>query len=554
MSSPEPPVNSTPDLPPTVMGMRKGPNFWLTFVAVVVSMILSALDLTAVSTALPTITDDLKGGDSFSWVGSAYALSSTAILPLSGRLADIFGRRPVMLVSIVFFALGSALAGAAQNMHMLIAARAVQGVGGGGIINLAEIIVSDLVPLAERGIYQGILGLTWAFASGIGPPIGGAFAEKASWRWLFYLNLPLTGIAFVLVLLFLRVRTPGGSVRTKLARVDWLGNLIVIAGTTLAIMGLTWGGIRYPWTSVHVLAPLIIGLVLIVCFFIYESQVPDEPTMPWDILTNRTTVGGFMTTLVHGITSISIIYYMPVFFQACLGASPLRSSVQMLPTALVIAPFALVTGGTTQVISRYRPANIAGWVLTVVGFGVLTLLRANSSEGQWIGYQILAAAGTGLIFPAPIFPILAPLPVSRTAAALAFFAFLRAFGQTWGVTIGSTILQNELKKKLPADFVSQFPQGSEIAYAAIPQIGSLPEPLRTQVRTAFASSIDVIWKTMIGIAGLGLLSTLLLKEIPMAQHTDDSFGLHEEKRRSDDEEKTVADVNVVSPLGRSAKS
>lgn len=123
MSSPEPPVNSTPDLPPTVMGMRKGPNFWLTFVAVVVSMILSALDLTAVSTALPTITDDLKGGDSFSWVGSAYALSSTAILPLSGRLADIFGRRPVMLVSIVFFALGSALAGAAQNMHMLIAAR-----------------------------------------------------------------------------------------------------------------------------------------------------------------------------------------------------------------------------------------------------------------------------------------------------------------------------------------------------------------------------------------------------------------------------------------------
>ncbi|KAJ7485019.1 iron permease [Mycena galericulata] len=505
----------------------KGRNFWLTFSAVIVTIFLSALDLTAVATALPTITDKLHGGNLFVWVGSAYALSSTAILPLSGRLADIFGRRPLMLSSIFFFALGSALAGSAQNMHMMIAARTIQGVGGGGIINLCEIIVSDLVPLSERGIYQGILGLTWSFASGIGPPIGGALAST-QWRWLFYLNLPLSGIAFVLVSIFLRVRTPPGSMREKLARVDWIGNGIGISGITLAILGLTWAGSSYPWGSAHVLAPLIIGLVLIIAFMLYELRMPHElePTVPYDILSNRNSLSGYLSTFFHGITSISIIYYLPVYFQACFDATPIRSGVDMLATALVVAPFALIAGILVQVLNRYMPSNIAGWVLTIIGFGLLSLLTADSTVGQWVGYQFVAAAGTGMIFAATVFPILAPLSVARTAAALGFFAFCRAFAQTWGLTIASTILQNELAKNLPVAFTSQFAAGFEIAYAAIPTIHALPEPLKSEVRAAFADSMRVVWRTMIGISGAGLLTCVLLTEVPMVQHTDETYGLH----------------------------
>ncbi|EMD39201.1 hypothetical protein CERSUDRAFT_112880 [Gelatoporia subvermispora B] len=524
--------------------LNKGRAFWLTMIAVTMSLFLSALDLTGVATALPTITADLNGGDNFVWVGSAFALSSTAVLPLSGGLADIFGRRPIMLISIAFFAIGSALAGAAQSMNMLIAARAIQGVGGGGIINLTEIITSDLVPLAERGIYQGMLGLTWSFASGIGPPIGGSLAEKASWRWLFYLNLPLTGIAFFLVLFFLRVRTPPGSMREKLRRVDWTGNAIVVVGTTMAVIGLTWAGIKYPWGSGRVLGLLISGLFLIGVFVVYEAKVPVEPTIPWEVVNNRTSISGFASTFVHGITSISIIYYLPVFFQACLGASPIRSGVDMLATALVVAPFALVCGAMVQIMKKYRPANATGWLLTIIGFGLLTLLKATSNIGQWVGYQLVAAAGTGMIFAGTVFPILAPLPVSRTAAALAFFAFMRAFAQTWGITISATILQNELKKKLPEAFLAQFPQGTEIAYAAIPQIGNLPEPLRSEVRAAFASSMAVIWKTMIGIAGLGVLTLFGLKEVEMKMFTDDAFGLTEaQKQRKHDEEATITGSN-----------
>ncbi|GBE86270.1 Efflux pump FUS6 [Sparassis crispa] len=545
MSSPQskPIPTATLSAAPVDSKPKKGSAFWLSFLALAVSIFLSAIDLTAVGTALPTVTKALNGGDDFSWVGSAYALTSTAILPLSGSLADIFGRKPIMLVSIAFFAVGSAIAGASHNMHMLIAARAVQGIGGGGIINLTEIIVSDLVPLAERGVYQGLIGLVWAVASGIGPPVGGAFAQHGAWRWLFYMNLPLTGVAFALVVIFLRVRSPNGSILTKLARVDWSGSAIIMAGSTLVIIGLTWGGIQYPWSSANVLAPLIIGLVLIGAFFVFEAKVPREPTIPWEVVTNRTSLGGFVGTFVHGLASISVIYYLPVYFQACLNASPIRSGVQSLPTALVIAPFAMICGVTVQIMNKYRPVNAMGWILMIIGLGLLCLLKANSDASQWIGFQIVAAAGTGLIYASTVFAILAPLPVERTASALAFFAFLRAFGQTWGITISSTILQNELKRNIPAAFASQFPQGSEIAYSAIPIIPTLPEPLRTEVRVAFASSMATVWKTMIGICGLGFLSVLLLKEIPMLKYTDGTYGLHEQEPL-EDTEKAVSDDTV----------
>ncbi|KAI0637536.1 iron permease [Trametes polyzona] len=515
-------------------GSNKGSAFWLSFTAILVAMFLSALDLSAVPTALPTITEDLNGGDKFVWIGSAYGLSSAAVLLLSGRFADIFGRKPVMLSSITLFTIGSILAGVSKSMDMLIAARVIQGIGGGSIINMAEIITSDLVPLAERGIYQGMIVLVWALAAGVGPVIGASLAQKASWRWIFYLNLPLTGIAFVLVMVFLRVRSPAGSVWEKLARVDWIGNILMAAGTTLALLGLTWGGIHYPWDSAHVLVPLVLGLFLMGLFFVYEITIPAEPTLPLEVIANRTSASAYFATFIHGITSISAIYYLPVYFQACLGASPLRSSVQTLPTALVIAPFALLCGLTVKMTNKYRPVNVVGWVISIVGFGLLCLLRADSSTAQWVGFQFLMSVGTGIIYASTIFAILAPLPISRNASALAFYTFCRTFAQTWGITISGTILQNQLNNRLPPAFAAQFPAGVEISYAAIPIIGRLEPALRDEVRVAFADSMTVIWQVMVGLCGLGILSLLLLKEMPMLKHTDETYGLDLQNKGSTD--------------------
>ncbi|KAJ7499373.1 MFS general substrate transporter [Mycena latifolia] len=525
---------------PAAKAAPKSRAFYMSFLAIMVATFLSALDLTAIGTALPTIAtalNDTKGD--YTWVGSAYALSSTAFIPLSSNLADAFGRRPIMLICIAFFAVGSALAGASQNMKMMIAARAIQGIGGGGIINLSEILTADLVPLAERGLYQGLLGLVWSFASSIGPPIGGALANEGNkaWRWLFYLNLPLTGLAFILVWVFLSVRQPEGSIRSKLAQVDWIGNVIVIVGTGLAIIGMTWGGIRYSWASAQVLAPLIIGFSLLGVFAIYEAKVPRRPTIPLDVIGNRTSLSGLLTTAAHGIVSISIIYYLPVFFQACFGASPIRSAVDFLPGALITAPFAFVAGAVVTIVKKYRAVNWIGWMVAIIGVGLMSLLRQDASVGQWVGFQVVTAIGTGMLFSAPVFPLLAPLPVNRAASALALFSFTRAFFQTWGITISSTILQNMLEKKLPADFVAQFPPGFEIAYAAIPAIKLLEEPLRTQVQAAFAESMAVIWQVMIGIAGLGLLFSFLMAEVPMDTTVDESYALKEKEKAPDVEKR-----------------
>ncbi|KAJ7229116.1 iron permease [Mycena pura] len=505
--------------------LKKSRAFYMSFLAIMVATFLSALDLTAVGTALPTIANSLNDtkGD-YTWVGSAYALSSTAFILLSGSLADAFGRRPIMLISITFFAVGSALAGASRNMSMMIAAR---GIGGGGIVTLSEILTADLVPLAERGLYQGLVGFVWSFASAIGPPIGGALANEGhTWRWLFYLNLPLTGIAFMLVFLFLSVRHPEGTVQSKLARVDWIGNIIVVLGSGLTIIGLTWGGIRYSWVSVQVLAPLIIGLSLLVAFGVYEAKVPSYPAIPLDVIGNRTSLSGLLATAVHGITSI-------LYFQACFGASPIRSAVDLFPVAFITAPFAFVAGAVVTVSKKYRPVNWIGWCFSIIGFGLLSTLREDSSTGKWVGYQVVGAMGIGILFAAPVFPTLSPLPNNRAASALALFSFARAFFQTWGITIASTILQNKLEKNLPAAFVAQFPAGFEIAYAAIPVIKTLEQPLKKEVQAAFAESMAVIWQVMIGVAGLGLLMSLLMAEVPMDTTVDQNYALKEREERAD---------------------
>ncbi|TFY54573.1 hypothetical protein EVJ58_g8782 [Rhodofomes roseus] len=442
----------------------------------------------AVSVALPTIVQELHGS-TFIWIGSAYTLAGTAFIPLGGGLAQIFGRRIVILASLAIMSLGSALCGSAKNMTYLIAGRtAVQGLGGGGISATTAIIISDLVPLRERGLFNGLIGIAWAMSSGIGPIVGGALAQSGQWRWLFYLNLPICGIAAVIMIVCLRVKTPPGTLGEKVRRVDWRGTLLIIAATTACVIGLTWSGIQYSWGSAAVLVPLILGLAGIVGFMTFESIVPDYPLVPRTLISTVTGVSGYMQTFVMPILMIGIIYYIPVYLQACKGASAIRSGVDVLSFSLVLAPVGLSGGAFTNSTGRYRPPMWLAWAALMLGI----------------------------------------VHVSQNGLALAFFMFLRNFAMVWGVTIGGTVLQNELQKHLPSSFAAQFPEGSAIAYATIPIISQLPEPLKTEVRTAFASSLKVVWEVLLGIAGLGLLSSLFMKGLPLHSTVDDEWGLEQE--------------------------
>ncbi|EKM52354.1 uncharacterized protein PHACADRAFT_198415 [Phanerochaete carnosa HHB-10118-sp] len=226
---------------------RRGIRFWLIILAVCMFVFLSALEFSAVATALPTITHDLNGGK-FVWIASAYGLASTVFLPASGGMADIWSCKPFMLLWLGMFGLESTLCSEAQNMNWLIAAR-IQGVGGGGILSVSSIIILDLVPLRERATYNGLIGMTWGVAAAIGPIIGGALAQHSAWRWLFYLNLPITGVATLLIAAFLRVWTPGGLFSEKLSRMDWIGNVLIIGSSSLIVISLTWGRVKFSWSS-----------------------------------------------------------------------------------------------------------------------------------------------------------------------------------------------------------------------------------------------------------------------------------------------------------------
>ncbi|KAI4525345.1 MFS general substrate transporter [Schizophyllum commune Loenen D] len=504
---------------------HKGPRFWLIFCSICLSLFAAALELTVVSTALPTIASDLHI-DEFTWVGSAYALASTAFLPMSGAMAEVFGRRPALLFCLACFFLGSGICGGASNSSMMLAGRTVQGLGGGGIQALGYIVLADITTLRERGVYASLFGLTWSIASLIGPIVGGTLADKGQWRWIFYMNLPIAGVASVLVGVLLNLPTPPGSMKEKLAKIDWIGNVIVIGSTTSAAIGLTWGGVTAPWDSAQTLAPLIIGLVGLVFFMVYEAKWAKNPLVPFHVVNNRTSVSGYLQTFISAVGALCLTYMYPVYFQAVKNATPIKSGVYLLGMSALV-PAAIVAGVMVKKTGRYRPQMLVGWCLPVIGTGLMSTLHAYHTVGRAIGYLVIVAVGIGAVYSTTMFPIQAPLPVQSSALSLSFMSFVRAFAGIWGVTIGSTVLQNQANKKLPQWFKDQLPGGIDVAYSAIPRIPMLPPDQRFEVNEAFALSLQVVWEVLIGILGLGLLSALLMKGIPLHSVVDQKWTMQE---------------------------
>ncbi|VDC06977.1 unnamed protein product [Peniophora sp. CBMAI 1063] len=517
-------------------GSRRDWMFWCIIFSLAIPTLLTAVELTAIGTALPVIVSDLKGTQ-FVWVGSAYTLGATALLPFCGGLAQIFGRRYVMLGALLLFSAGSAVSGAATSMNMLIAGRTIQGLGGGAITALVQIILADLVPLLERGTFNGIMALAWAMGGGTGPVIGGALAQAGQWRWLFYLNIPICGVAAVLIAYCLRLRVPKAPLGEKLQTIDWIGNALIVASATSVVIGLSWGGVQYSWSSARVLAPLILGLIGFIMFGVYEAYFASHPIVPTFLVKDCTALSGYVQNFIMGILIAGLSYWLPVYFQGCKDAGPIASGVDSFGLSFSISPTCIITGITVQKSGKYRPQMWFAWCIMILGTGLLSYLDADGSRGQSFGFQILAGVGLGIIYVAAYFPVLAPIPVTKSTPALAFHTFLRNFAQVWGVTIGGAVLQNELHKRLPSAFLSQFPQGSEVAFAIIPTIPVLEQPLKDEVRNAFAGSTQVVWQVLAGIGGIGLIAGLFMKQLPLHTSVDAHWGREDASSTSVDLEK-----------------
>ncbi|KAH7076944.1 major facilitator superfamily-domain-containing protein [Paraphoma chrysanthemicola] len=502
-----------------------------------VAVLLVALDITIVTTALPTISEEFNSASGYTWVGSAYLIAQSAATPIWGKVSDIFGRKPILLVTNAIFFVGSLLAGVSVNIDMLIAARAIQGIGGGGLITLVNISISDLFSVRDRGMYFGIIGGVWALASSLGPVVGGLFTQKVSWRWCFYINLPIDGLAFLIILFFLDIQTPKTPLRQGLKAVDWLGSLTMVGGTIMLLLGLEFGGIAHPWDSAIVLCLIIFGAVVIGLFFLIEWRIAPYPLMPLELFSKRSNLAALGTCFFHAFVFISGSYFLPLYFQAVLGATPILSGVYLLPQAVALSSMSMITGITIKKTGKYLPLIWFGMFMMTLGFGLFIDFDVNSSWAKIIVYQIIAGIGVGPNFQAPLIALQSLVPKRDIATATATFGFTRNLGSAISVVVGSVIFQNEMKKKqsqlvavLGPETAASF--GGGAAGANVGLIQRLPENEKFAARQAFSDSLSTMWILYVAFAFVGLgVSLMIGKNVLDKTHEETKTGLDEEKKK-----------------------
>jgi EmrB/QacA subfamily drug resistance transporter len=463
-----------------------------------VALLLAALDQTIVATALPRVVSELGGLGQYSWVFTAYMLGSTVTVPLYGKLGDVYGRKPLFIVAIVVFIAGSALCGAAQNMWELVVFRAVQGIGAGGLFPLTLAMVGMIVPPRDRGRYQGLIGSVFAAASIIGPLIGGFIVDNASWRWIFYVNLPVGGLALAVIL----VTMPRRPYRQEHS-IDWLGAAVLGAGTTALLLGLVWGGRQYPWTSLEVIGSLAASVVLVAAFALIERRVP-EPIIPFHLLRNPTVAASVACMALVGMAMFGTISYVPLFVQGVIGTSATSSGVVLTPLMLGAVITSFVSGQIVSRTGRYRPNTLVGPV--VLGIGTLLLWRMGVGTTNGVAARNMVIAGIGLGMMMQIFVLSVQNSVGRSAmgTATALTQFSRSIGATLGVTIMGVIINQGLPSRI---------QTEGVAIHRLPEAG----------RLALANALHPAFLSAAVVCGLVFVISLLwVREVPLRRGLEDA--------------------------------
>ncbi|KAF3045188.1 hypothetical protein E8E12_010498 [Didymella heteroderae] len=411
--------------------------------------LLALMDQTTLAASLTIITKDLGASTESAWIAGAYFLTSTSFQLLYGRLSDIWSRKVLLVIGIWIFFFGSLAASLAQTSLQLIVFRAFTGVGGGGLMTVAQLIVSDIVPLRERGKYQGILGSVVALANGIGPVIGGALASQShdSWRWIFRLNLFLSVFTTACVFFFMPLKKVYGSWKQKLAAIDFFGVVLALAGSTLLVLALTWAGGEYAWSSAHVVATLVVGIATMAGFVLWQWQGTKVPLVTLNIFASKLVNGAVLTMFINGWNFLVQIYYIPSFYQLVYGYSAVKSGALLLPITLTQTLFSTLSGLVVHKTGRYRECLLIGWAVWAIGLGLISTL-SSPSLGQQIGYGLLAGFGLGNTLQPSLIAVQAGVERKHMAVVTSFRNFIRNLGGTLGLAISGTIINNAVRTSL----------------------------------------------------------------------------------------------------------
>nr|WP_308405720.1 MDR family MFS transporter [Streptomyces tardus] len=512
-------------------------TLYLALGALLMGMLLAALDQTIVSTALPTIVSDLGGMDHLSWVVTAYLLAATAATPLWGKLGDQYGRKKLYQGAIVIFLIGSALCGLAQTMVELIAFRAVQGLGGGGLMVLSMAIVGDLVPPRDRGRYQGLFGAVFGVTSVLGPLLGGLFVDHLSWRWVFYINLPLGAVALVVIAAVLHIPVPD-----RRHHIDYLGTLLIASVATCVVLVTSLGGTAWEWASAPVYGLSAAALVLLYAFVRVERRAV-EPVLPPHLFRNPTFSISSLIGFVIGFAMFGTMIYLPTFLQVVHGVSPTLSGVHMLPMVLGILTSSTLSGQLVSRTGRWKVFPILGTAVMTVGLLLLHNLDEHSTNWQMSGAFLVFGLGLGLVMQVLVLIVQNTVDYAHLGVATSAATFFRSIGASVGVSVFGAIFAAKLAPRMEDVLAGQrlppgvTPQSLREDPRAVAELG--PQA-RSGALHAYAESITDVFVWAAPITALAFLLAWFLKETPLrksvqAPEGSQTLGANPVERSSHDE-------------------
>jgi len=505
-----------PGTPPAVQPERVR----LIFGALVLVLLLASLDQTIVSTALPTIVGDLGGIQHLSWVVTAYLLAATIAGPLYGKLGDLYGRKIVLQAAIVLFLAGSALCGTSQDMTELIAFRALQGLGGGGLMVTTIAVVGDIIPPRDRGRYQGFFGAVFGVSTVIGPLLGGFFVDNLSWRWIFYVNLPVGIAAFVVIGAVFRARRTEGR-----PSIDYLGTVVLAGALSSIVLFTSLGGTTYAWGSARIVALIVAGAALLALFPIVEARAA-EPILPLELFRNRTFTLTSAIGFIVGLALFGSITYLPLYLQIVKGGSPTQSGLQLTPLMGGLLVTSVLSGAVITRTGRYRRFPIAGTAVMTVA--VLLLARLGVGSPTWVAsaYMVLLGLGLGMVMQVLVLAVQNSVDYRFLGVATAGSTMFRQVGGSIGVAAFGAIFTNRLRDELAA----RLPSGAHVPTVANPAvIRALPPPLHDAFVGAFAVSLRPVFLVAAAVSLAAFVLTWWLPEVPLrgpaaAQGLGESFA------------------------------
>ncbi|EJT98276.1 MFS general substrate transporter [Dacryopinax primogenitus] len=521
----------------------------IVFLGLGVALTCSFLEQTMMATSLPIVSAALNSGPAQAWIITAYLLVSCAVTPLSSRFSDIFGRKVVLLFCLAEFWLFSLACAVAQTTTQMIVFRALAGIGGGCLINLALIIISDVVSLRDRGKYQGIFEIIAAVSSGVGPLLGGELA-MINWRWIFWLCVIMSALATVIVWKILPLKHVTGHVKNKILQIDGIGCLLILAGCVMLLLGLNWGGVIYAWVSAPVIVTMVVGVLLMAAFMVFEAYVPRIPIVPISIFKYRTVVGVIIQTTCMGGLQYCLLFYIPQWYQVVYGLSSLRSGLMLLPYICVIAPTVLICAQIIAMYGIYRPQIWLGVCMMCVAMGLFTTIGTSTPISTVLGYEALSGIAAGCIFQTTLSALQGAVPRHEVSVATGFRNFVRLLAGTIFLAIGSAIINQSVNGiGLSQGLITQILNNP-------PSVHTLPDidPVtRTRIIDAYQGGFRTVFWMLLGNACLMAIVSFTMIQHHSLRRDDDAalkaagHKFMEERKARKEAKKSHKDLEAQTP-------